>query len=188
MIPQVLMGLTPTLYNDNYETNNSENTQTIVGQGNSPTVKKEQWLLDIIWPVVDYQERTSHFGYRYIPNCPQCSTYHQGVDFAPGKGRAIYNIMDGEIVDIGWEGSYGYRAKITHTIHPNELEYTTIYAHMEPTAISERFQEGDTVTQGDIVGIVGNTGVSTGPHLHFEVHRNNKVLDPLEFFNKHIVD
>lgn len=188
IVPLPLMGLTPLLYNNDYETNNNGNTQTIVVQGNLPTFEKEQWLLDIIWPVVDYEKRTSHFGYRYIPNCSLCSNYHQGLDFTPGEGRAIYNIMDGEIVDIGWDGSFGYRAVIRHIIHPNELEYTTIYAHMEPTAISKRLQEGDTVTKGDIIGIVGNTGVSTGPHLHFEVHRNEKVLDPLEFFNTHIVD
>jgi murein DD-endopeptidase MepM/ murein hydrolase activator NlpD len=188
LIPPTFMGLGVSQYKFGDYTNNSANSQTIVVQGDPIPVKKQEWLFDIIWPVEDYQNRTSHFGYRYLANCSQCSTFHQGIDFTPGEGEEIYNIMDGEIVDIGWDGSFGYRAVIRHIIHPEELEYTTIYAHMTPTAASQKFQKGDIVPKGTLIGYVGNTGVSTGPHLHFEVHRNDTVLDPLEFFNKHIVN
>lgn len=187
LVPQAFMGITPLLNSEPYvESKNSVNNQTIIVQGDSPTVEREEWLLDVMWPVQEYWKRTSHFGYRYVPNCRFCSRYHQGLDFTPGEGRAIYNIMDGEVVDIGWDGGFGYRAVIRHTIHEDELEYTTIYAHMKPTDISERLQPGDIIPKGTIIGVVGNTGVSTGPHLHFEVHRNENVLDPLEFFSKHL--
>jgi len=187
LIPPTFMGLISQGYAFGNHTNDSMNSRTIVIEDNlGPTVEKEEWLFDIMWPVADHQNRTSHFGYRYIPNCRSCSTYHQGVDFTPGEGRAIYNIMDGEIVDVGWDGGFGYRAVIRHVIHEDELEYTTIYAHMQPTAISERLEPGDIVPKGTMIGVVGNTGVSTGPHLHFEVHRNEIVLDPLEFFDKHL--
>ena len=187
LIPPTFMGLISPSYGFNHSSNNSVDSQTIVVEDNTgPTIEREDWLLDVMWPVQEYWKRTSHFGYRYIPNCRACSTYHQGLDFTPGEGRAIYNIMDGEIVDVGWDGGFGYRAVIRHVIHEDELEYTTIYAHMQPTEISERLEPGDIVPKGTIIGVVGNTGVSTGPHLHFEVHRNENVLDPLVFFNKHL--
>lgn len=188
MLPQTLMGLNTPAYNNDKYTNNNVTSQKILVQGNDISVNRENWLLDVTWPVIDYEKTTSGFGYRSITACSSCSTYHQGLDFVPGEGEYVYNIMNGEVVDIGWDGSFGYRAVIRHIIHPNELEYTTIYAHMEPTKISKNLQEGDTVKKGDTLGIVGNTGVSTGPHLHFEIHRNNKVLDPLKFFKKHLVD
>lgn len=186
IVPLLLMGLTPSMYNDDYETNNNRNTQTIVVQGTAPTVEKENYRLDVEWPVVDYEQRTSHFGYRYIPNCAQCSRYHQGLDFTPGEGKAIYSIMDGEIVDAGWDGSFGYRVVIRHVIFKNELEYTTIYAHMQPSIVTKQLQSGNKIAKGEIIGLVGNTGVSTGPHLHFEIHKNEKVLDPIDFFDFHI--
>jgi len=187
LIPPTFMGLISPSYEFGHYTNNSLDSQTIVVKNNiGPTIEREDWLLDVQWPVIEYWKTTSKFGYRNIYDCPRCSTYHQGLDFAVGSGRAIYNIMDGEIVDVGWEGSYGYRAIIRHVIYEDELEYTTIYAHMQPTEISERLKPGDLIPKGTIIGVVGNTGVSTGPHLHFEVHRNENVLDPLVFFNKHL--
>jgi len=152
----------------------------------APLVQKENYLLDVEWPVVEYTNTSSGFGSRYIVNCPRCSTYHLGVDFTPGYGKAVYNIMDGEIVDVGWDGTYGYRVVIQHVIHPNELEYTTIYAHLQDSYISGYYNPGDMVKKGEIIGLVGNTGLSTGPHLHFEVHRNDNVMNPMDFFSKHI--
>lgn len=187
LVPQAFMGILTVPYDYGDYTNDSMDTQTIVVNTSvAPEIEKESWLLDIQWPVDDYTKTTSHYGYRWLSNCRACSTFHQGVDFVPGEGSNVYNIMDGEIVDVGWDGGYGYRVVIEHVIHPDELVYKTIYAHLQESLISSRYHAGDTVSKGDLIGIVGNTGVSTGPHLHFEVHRNERVLDPLAFFHKNI--
>lgn len=183
--PLPFMGLTPLAYSEPLQTNYSSDVQTLVVQGSAPTVERIDWTLDIDWPVVDYQNRTSDFGYRFLSGCSQCSTYHQGVDFTPGSGKAIYNVMDGEVVDAGWDGGFGYRVVMRHVIF-EELEYTTIYAHMQDSFITKRLQPGMQLEKGEILGLVGNTGVSTGPHLHFEIHENGEVLDPLEFYDFHL--
>lgn len=189
LAPQALVGLMTTEYVFGNYANEPMNSQTItIGSGEAPKVEKENYLLDVDWPVQEYWKRTSLFGNRWIYNCRGCSTFHQGVDFVPGEGRAVYSIMDGEIVDVGWDGSYGYRVVIKHIIHQDELEYTSIYAHLQESFISSSYKAGDTVFKGDIIGSVGSTGLSTGPHLHFEIHRNSKVLDPMEFFDRNIVN
>lgn len=185
VVPLPLMGLAPLMHSKPLDTKNTLDTQTIVVQGSAPAVEREDWRLDVEWPVVDYEQRTSHFGYRFLVNCPSCSTYHQGVDFTPGEGKAIYNIMDGEVVDAGWDGGFGYRVVMRHVIFEG-LEYNTIYAHMQDSFITKRLQPGMQLEKGEILGLVGNTGVSTGPHLHFEIHENDKVLDPIDFYDFHL--
>ena len=103
------------------------------------------------------------FGYR---DCAGCSTNHHGQDFNPGLGAEIQSIADGTVaVSTDSGGSLGVVTMIDHVIDGEVI--TSVYAHMEYD--SRRFEVGDTVKVGDVIGTTGNTGMSTGPHLHFEI-------------------
>lgn len=128
---------------------------------------------------VDVPEISSDFGYRSI-SCGACSSYHEGVDFVPGNGEPVYAAMDGMIIDIDYAGSYGYYVVINHIL-PFESgieNWQTVYAHLQMNSEPEDLVIGSVVKAGDQIGLVGNTGVSTGPHLHFEIVRDGERVDP----------
>lgn len=105
------------------------------------------------------------------------SRQHKGIDLCGKEGDDITAADGGIIVYSDWETGYGYVVKIDH-----QNGYTTFYAHC-----SELFVKvGDKVSKGDLIAAVGNTGNSTGPHLHFEIRENNGTvpLDPLEFIEE----
>lgn len=131
---------------------------------------------------VDDPEISSDFGWREAP-CSGCSSDHQGVDFVPGEGERVYAVLDGMVIESGYLGGYGYWVKLEHLV-PNpetdEVEtWETVYAHMQEDSIPEEVRIGAVVKKGDVVGRVGNTGMSTGPHLHFEVRVEGEHFDPL---------
>ncbi|MDI9348104.1 MAG: M23 family metallopeptidase [Methylacidiphilales bacterium] len=96
---------------------------------------------------------------------------HFGVDYAAAIGTPIYAVADGRIEYIGYKGSYGNLIKIKHTGN-----YTTLYGHMQRFA--KGTYVGKYIKQKDIIGYVGNTGLSSGPHVHFELLINDKYVDP----------
>lgn len=98
---------------------------------------------------------------------------HYGVDFAAPIGRAIHAAADGKIYLIGKDRGYGNTIKIKHTQH-----YTTVYAHM--SRFNPILKRGSWVKKGQIIGYVGSTGLSTGPHLHYEVRIDGIAHDPLK--------
>ncbi len=101
---------------------------------------------------------------------------HAGIDISGAEGADIKAADGGKVVFAGWDDSgYGNMVKIEHS-----TGYTTLYAHCSKLYV----KEGDKVGQGDVIAAVGNTGRSTGPHLHFEVidTKTNKSLNPLDFF------
>ncbi|MCW5771945.1 MAG: M23 family metallopeptidase [Rhodospirillaceae bacterium] len=120
---------------------------------------------------IDGARLSSGFGYRRHPVLGY-SRLHQGVDFAAAKGTPIYAAGSGEIVRIGWAGGYGNSITIRHN-----REYSTLYGHM--AGFASGMATGKRVKQGDVIGYVGTTGMSTGPHLHYEVHFHDKAIDPL---------
>ncbi|WP_430648058.1 peptidoglycan DD-metalloendopeptidase family protein [Agromyces sp. GXS1127] len=130
------------------------------------------------WPFAVGVHIGDRFGYR---NCYGCSSDHHGQDFNPGLGAQIQSIADGVVsgsTDSG--GSLGVVTMIDHVIDGEVI--TSVYAHMEYG--SRRFEVGDTVEVGDVVGTTGNTGMSTGPHLHFEIRIggiDGYWVDPLEW-------
>ncbi len=130
----------------------------------------------IQWPFAVGVHIGDRFGYR---DCAGCSSDHHGQDFNPGLGAEIQAIADGvvsESTDDG--GSLGVVTMIDHVIDGQVI--TSVYAHMEYG--SRRFEVGDTVKVADIVGNTGDTGMSTGPHLHFEIRIGGKDgywVDPL---------
>ena len=96
---------------------------------------------------------------------------HKGIDFAADIGTPIYAAAAGVVADAGWGTGYGLRTKIDHD---HLGDYTTLYAHMSRSYV----KTGDVVRQGQLIGLIGNTGRSTGPHLHFELHKGQRKIDP----------
>jgi murein DD-endopeptidase MepM/ murein hydrolase activator NlpD len=115
---------------------------------------------------------TSNFGSRRHPVL-QYTRVHTGVDWAAETGTPIYAAGNGVIEKIGWEGGYGKFIKIRH---PNG--YATGYGHM--SAFARNMAEGAKVRQGQIIGYVGSTGLSTGAHLHYEIMINGRHVDPMK--------
>lgn len=114
-----------------------------------------------VWPVPHSREINSRYGPRPRP-CPNCSNFHRGIDIRGNgiNGKEIVSVMDGKVVDSRYSSSYGYVVEIEHN-----SEIKTLYAHM----IKKGIEKGKSVRAGDVIGYVGSTGNSTGPHLHFEI-------------------
>nr|WP_255720491.1 M23 family metallopeptidase [Acuticoccus kalidii] len=98
---------------------------------------------------------------------------HKGVDYAAPRGTKIYAAGDGVVTQAGWKAGYGRWVAIRH-----KNGYETGYAHQ--SRIAKGIKPGVRVKQGEVIGYVGSTGFSTGPHLHFEVHVNNRPVNPLK--------
>ena len=117
---------------------------------------------------------TSYFGGRANPFSGYGYDYHPGIDIGNDYGAPIYAGADGYVEFAGWFGGYGRYVKISHG-----YGYETAYGHMSSIAVSS----GDYVKKGEVIGYVGSTGYSTGPHLHYEVIINGQDSDPLELIH-----
>ena len=111
---------------------------------------------------------TSGFGTRFHPILGY-ARFHKGLDLAARSGTPIVAAADGRVVSAGWHGGYGQQIEIAHA---GGLE--TTYGHMSRMAA----RAGELVRKGQVIGYVGSTGLSTGPHLHFEVMRNGRSVNP----------
>lgn len=115
---------------------------------------------------------TSKFSFiRYHPILHE-SRPHEGIDITAAYGTRIIAPAAGRVIKVGWENGYGIMVVLDHGYG---LE--TRYAHMSRSAA----RPGQTVKRGDLLGYVGSTGLSTGPHLHYEVLRDGRAVDPLRF-------
>jgi murein DD-endopeptidase MepM/ murein hydrolase activator NlpD len=112
---------------------------------------------------------SSPFGERFHPILGYVRM-HKGVDLAAAAGTPIVAAADGKVIEAGWHGGYGEQVEIAHA---SGLE--TSYGHM--SRIAARI--GQVVRKGEVIGWVGSTGLSTGPHVHFEVTRNGRAVNPL---------
>lgn len=130
-------------------------------------------LSDLQWPVPSCTLITSRFGYRVAPTTG-ASTYHGGLDIGAGMGASIVAAGAGDVIYAGANGGYGNCVMIDHG---NGV--VTVYAHMSSIGVSY----GQYVTAGQYVGAVGSTGVSTGPHCHFEIRINGAQTDPAAYFS-----
>ena len=134
-------------------------------------------------PVAPGTDLSDGFGYR-TPPCDTCSSYHEGVDWLPGAGTQVVAIADGIVTDAAnTSGGLGVFVTIKHVIDGEEV-YST-YAHLAfgsmPYAI------GSVVARGTILGAVGNTGASTGPHLHFEIRlADGSAVSPIPWLAQHV--
>ena len=125
------------------------------------------------WPVPSCTYITSRFGYRVHPIFGT-TKYHSGVDIAAGSGAAINAAAGGTVSIAEYSDSYGYYCVIYHS---NGM--TTLYAHMNSMPV---VSAGQTVSAGQLIGYVGSTGWSTGPHCHFEIRVSGSCVDPLSYF------
>lgn len=125
------------------------------------------WLL----PMHDYRF-TSEFGARW-------DGVHNGIDLGAGQGTPIYAAASGTVVLSRWHGGYGYAVVIDHG---DGVE--TLYGHASQLLVSE----GQEIDAGDRVALVGNTGYSFGPHLHFEIHVDGTPVEPVSWLKEQDVD
>lgn len=121
----------------------------------------------------DLNRIASGFGYRIDP-IYKTVKLHAGLDFAAPQGTPIYATADGVITTAG-NTSNGYG---NHVVINHGYGYETLYGHM----VRVKARNGERVNRGDLIGYVGSTGKSTGPHCHYEVHKNGQKLDPVYFF------
>ena len=121
----------------------------------------------------DIRQISSYFGYRTDP-IYKVSKYHSGIDFASFVGAEVYASGDGVVSKVE-SNHWGYGNMITLD---HGYGYKTRYAHLSRFAVSK----GQKVKRGQLIGYVGSTGKSTGPHLHYEVLKNDTNVDPIHFF------
>lgn len=98
---------------------------------------------------------------------------HRGVDFAAPTGTPVRAVADGKVTYAGWRGNYGRFLKINHA-----GPYSSAYAHLQ--RIKKGVRAGTFVKRGQVIGYVGSSGAATGPHLHFEMHKNGRYINPLK--------
>jgi len=144
---------------------------------NEMVKNKEKLLAAIpaIQPVSnkDLNRIASGFGYRIDP-VYKVKKLHAGLDFAAPIGTPIYATANGTIKEANFnEGGYGNHVVINHG-----YGYETLYGHM----VRIKARVGNKVKRGEVIGWVGSTGKSTGPHCHYEVHKNGNPVDPVYFF------
>lgn len=157
------------------EVTNNDTTQLAVGgadetQQEEEKSQEEQDIeyvkqnVSIIWPIKGVI--TSRFGNRTPTEIVTAN--HKGLDIAGNMGDDIVSAMDGTVVQYSEEGDYGKHLRI------QSGEVLTLYAHCSELLV----QEGSTVKQGDVIAKVGATGRATGPHLHFEIRRDDRFINP----------
>lgn len=141
-------------------------------------LKTQQNLFTEIPSICPVKNPNYHISMAFGPNVHplQGNWYiHKGMDFSTWRsGDAVLATASGQVVTVAFDNSFGNQVIIKH----NHGMYTR-YAHLN----SFRVQKGQIVNQGDIIGTIGNTGVSTGPHLHYEVHIGSDVVDPAKYIN-----
>ena len=127
--------------------------------------------LPFAMPVKDRFRWTSGFGYRRDPKGAG-TRMHEGTDLAGAYGTSIYATADGVVTHAGWDNGYGRQVTIRH-----DFGVETLYGHLSEVRVSV----GQRVSRGDRIGDMGNSGRSTGTHLHYEVHLNGTPVNPMTF-------
>ena len=115
---------------------------------------------------------TSNFGIRVHP-IYHVSLFHSGIDFSVPEGTGVQTTGDGIVAFSGYDKGYGQKIIINHG-----YGYKTVYAHLSKPLVSQ----GQKVKRSEIIALSGNTGVSTGPHLHYEVRKDNARVNPTAYF------
>jgi hypothetical protein len=130
--------------------------------------------LPAIQPVMNKNLKymASGYGWRIDP-VYHTRRFHAGMDFTAPTGTAIYATANGTIMTAGWKQGYGNCIEINHG-----FGYVTLYGHMSVL----KAHAGQSVKRGDVIGLVGSTGKSTGPHLHYEVHLRGEIMNPANYY------
>ena len=135
-------------------------------------------VIPAIWPIdrTKLKNVSSLYGMRKHPRYGSWRM-HEGVDLSAPKGTPVYATGNAVVVCSGWKSGYGYLIELNHG-----FGYKTRYGHLSKMYVSV----GDSVTRGQVIADVGNTGVSSGAHLHYEVRFRNQTVNPIHYFNKDI--
>lgn len=118
------------------------------------------------------KQTASGYGTRIDP-IYKTVKFHAGMDFSANIGTPVYATGNGRVVKAGWEGLYGNCINIDHG-----FGYVTKYAHLNKIKV----RTGQKVVRGEVIGEVGSTGKSTGPHLHYEVHVKGQIVNPINYY------
>jgi murein DD-endopeptidase MepM/ murein hydrolase activator NlpD len=141
-------------------------------------LNKEQMMacLPAIQPVSNknLSRTASGYGWRIHP-IYKIRKFHEGMDFTAPVGTEIYATADGVICNLERNQFRGYG---NYVVIDHDFGYKTLYGHMEGFNV----KLGQKVKRGDVIGYVGNTGTSTGPHLHYEVHKNGSTVNPINYY------
>jgi murein DD-endopeptidase MepM/ murein hydrolase activator NlpD len=142
-------------------------SRDLLGRAASLLERYEGRPQGFVWPLAVRGQISSLFGHRNIS--VGGNTFHAGLDVAAPMGTAIVAVQGGTVSRAGWMGAYGYSVFVDHGDGAQ-----TRYAHMSALSVAV----GQAVGQGQQLGLVGSTGASTGPHLHFELRFNGRAVDP----------
>jgi len=123
-----------------------------------------------LWPT-ESRRLSSKFGYRTLGGRLE---FHKGIDIPVWYGTEIFATKDGVVTKAGWQPGYGWTIELEH-----EMGFTTIYGHNSQLLVTE----GDKVKAGAVIALSGNSGRSTGPHLHYEIRLNGTAVDPLKYLD-----
>ena len=149
---------------------NSMNELVKLAQGQEERIKH----IPAIQPVSnkDLKRTASGYGYRIDP-IYKTTKFHQGMDFSANVGTPVYVTGNGRVVETGWQQGFGNTVVIDHG-----YDYKTRYAHLSKILV----RKGQEVIRGEEIAEVGNTGKSTGPHLHYEVLYKGKAQNPINYY------
>jgi murein DD-endopeptidase MepM/ murein hydrolase activator NlpD len=140
-------------------------------------LRKQEMLASIpaVQPIAndDLTQTASGFGWRMHP-IHKIMKFHAGMDFTAKTGTPIHSTGDGMVV----YAEYATNGYGMHVIVDHGFDYQTLYAHLSKLEV----RKGQRVKRGDVVGLVGNTGLSVGPHLHYEVHKGEQPMDPANYY------
>ena len=142
------------------------------GQGNYYNLEGRSLARAFLRFPLEFTTISSHFTESRFHPLLKTNLPHTGVDFAAQRGTAVRAVGDGVISEAGWNGGYGKAIDIKH-----DSTYLSRYAHLQGFAPGIR--PGVSVSKGQVIGYVGSTGRSTGPHLHFELYKDQQFIDPL---------
>lgn len=148
----------------------------VAHEGTRPPARDSVRVLHMFatWPIDERDAVSSHFGAR-LPSFAGASVDHRGTDWAIAYGEPVYSIAAGTVTHTG-SSRFGYGNQITIQHAPPHETITTVYAHLADVPL---LRAGDIVLLGEAIGRVGSTGVSSGPHLHFELHQAGVQVDPV---------
>jgi murein DD-endopeptidase MepM/ murein hydrolase activator NlpD len=141
------------------------------GQGNYYNLEGRSLARSFLRFPLEFTNITSEFAHARFHPILKVNVPHTGVDFAAKRGTPVRAVGDGVITLADWNGVYGKMVEIQHG-----STYTTRYAHLERFA--EGIRDGTAITKGQVIGYVGSTGRATGPHLHFELYKDQQYVDP----------
>lgn len=159
---------------NNSSNNNSSSNVTAQNNAAGITLTDETDINKMIWPLPGDHRTASKFGPR-VPPCAGASSFHKGWDIGGKLGAQIVAVLAGTVTTAGYNSSSGNQVVVNHG-----NGYSTHYMHMSKILVTK----GQKVKQGEVLGLVGSTGVSTAPHLHFSLSKNGTMIDPAPYLQK----